>query len=219
MANKDNAFQEAVEQFRQQHEEEAKKLMYVYFDDAGNIKCISPIQDSDHHEKFMSTKLPIAEVYKFITGELAPNKYKIEKREGKVNEYYVKKRNSEISYVRTMDRFLTEVPEGYEADYELEIVADEKNKSITFRFVDGVRENILESVDDIHQATIHGLKILKFYCTTRNDPSMLIESFNVPVNKMLSDGEVVMDYTVDIKDYSIFTRRVLNRYGYKIIGE
>jgi hypothetical protein len=219
MANKDNAFQEAVEQFRQQHEEQAKKLMYVYFDDAGNIKCISPIEDSAHHDKFMSTKLPIVEVYKFITGELAPNKYKIEKREGKVNEYYVKKRNSEVSYVRTLDRFLTEVTEGYEQDHELEIIADEKNKAMTFRFTDRVRKDINESVDDASQATIHGLKMLKFYVTTKNDPSMLIESFHVPVSGLLGEKEVVMDYTVDIENYSIFTRRVLNRYGYKIIGE
>lgn len=219
MTSTQSEFQKAVEEFKRQHNEEISREMFVYFDQSGNIKCISPLQDAEHHDRYLHTKKKLFEVYKFITGELAPNRYKIEKVDGKIGEYEIKKRSSEVSYVRTLERFLTEIVEGYEKRYELEIIADESSKIITFKFTDEVRQEIIGSVEDIFQATIHGLKVLKFYCTTKNDPSMLVESFEVPIHKLLSEGAVEMDYNVDIRDYSIFTRRVLNKYGYKIIGE
>ena len=216
--NDKTEFQKAVDAFTKQQNEELQRLMYVYFDEPGNIKCIAPAEDADHHEKFLCTKKPVVEVYKFITGELAPNKFKVKKIDGKVNEYEIVKRNNTVSYIRSMDRFLTEISLGYERNYELEIIADKDSKTLTFKLVEGLRKELLESVDDINLAGIHGMRVLKFYCTTKNDPSILVESYEVPVGKLLT-GEVHVDFTVDIEKFSIFTRRVLNNYGYKIIGE
>ena len=139
-----------------------EQRMHVYFDEPGNIKCITPVPDETYHDSYLHTTLPVAEVYKFITGELATNKYKVQKKKGTVNEYVIVKRVSEYNFVRSLSRFLTEVELGYDAKHEIEIVVDSKKSSITFRITEPVRDKIYETIDDNNTATINSYRILNF---------------------------------------------------------
>ena len=193
-----------------------EKKMYVYFDDSGNIKCISPVEDVDHESKFQVTQLPLKNVYGFITGEISPAKFIVKKRKGKVNEFVIVERQFEVSHVRQLDRFLTEIDVGFIKDSELEVVVDEANASLTFRLSHAIRQEFIESVDNLENASINGLRTLKFYCTTKNDPSIFIEGFDVPVVGLLQ-GNVIVPYKSNISQYSLFTRRVFTKYSYIIL--
>ena len=192
----------------------AEKLMNVYFDESGNIKCISAITD-ESLAKFQHTKLPLKNVYRFITGEIAPNKFIVKKKKGKVNEFVIVERVFDINYVRKLDKFLTEVEEGYGNESALEIIADTKTNTLTFRLAPAIRIEYLNTIDDPSLASISGLRTLKFYCTTKNDPSYMIESYKVPVAKLLQ-GPVYVTFKSDLKKYSLFTRQVFEEYAYKI---
>jgi len=211
--NKEN-FQEAANRAKEEEvNAQLEKLMFVYFDESGNIKCISPVEDDSHDEEILVTKMPIKNVYRFITGEIAPNKFMVVKKKGKVNEYDIVERLFEFNHVRKLDRFLTEVDMKYVKDFELEIIANLKTSTITFNLANHIVLEFLNDIDDTANASINGFKVLKFYCTTKNDPSMLIETFNVPVSKLLR-GSVHVEYKSKLEDHSIFTRKVFTKYAY-----
>ena len=193
-----------------------EKKMFVYFDDSGNIKCISPVEDEAQEKAFQRTKLPLKNVYRFITGEVSPSKFIVKKKKGKLNNFVIVERLYEISHVRKLDRFLTEIDQGRVQGAEMEIVVDVKNSSITFRLNNQVRLEFIETIDNLDLASINGLRMLKVYCTTKNDPSMLIEGFDLPVKDLLQ-GNVIRPYTCDVTNYSLFTRRVFDNYSYTIL--
>lgn len=193
----------------------AEKLMNVYFDDSGNIKCISPVTDEDLALSFQHTKLPLKNVYRFITGEIAPNKFIVKKKKGKINEFVIVERVFEVNYVRKLDKFLTEIEVGYGNETALEIIADTKTSTLTFKLAAQIRIEYLNTIDDVALASIAGLRTLKFYCTTKNDPSYMIESYKVSVAQLLQ-GPVFVKFNSDLKKYSLFTRQVFEEYSYKI---
>jgi len=197
-------------------EEKKEQEMHVYFDDTGNIKCISPVVDQSQEDRFQHTKLPLSNVYRFITGEIAPNKFIVKKKKGKVNEFVIVERVFDINYVRKLDKFLTEVEEGYKTkNDEIEIIADTITSTLTFKLAPHIRIEYLDTVDDASLASICGLRTLKFYCTTKNDPSYMIEAYNVPVHKLLH-GPVYVEFKSDLKKHSLFTRQVFDNYSYKL---
>ena len=195
-----------------------KQKMFVYFDESGNIKCISPVVDQQQETVSQATKLPLKDVYKFITGEISPTRYLVKKKKGTANKYEIVKRRYEISHVRKLDRFLTEIIPGYGKKTGLEIIADMQSNTLTFKLADNVRNEFLETIDDLSLASISGMRVLKFYCTTKNDPSYLIESFTVSVTALLQ-GNVYIEFKSDLAKYSLFTRQVFDNYSYKITKE
>jgi len=211
-------FKKAADKMKKESADVTEKKMFVYFDNSGNIKCISPVQDEAQENVHLMTKLPLKNVYRFITGEVSPNKFFVKKKKGTANKYDIVERLYDINHVRKLDRFLTEIEMGRVRGAEMDIVVDKKNSSITFRLNPDVRLEFINSIDNIELASITGLRILKVYCTTKNDPSTLIEGFDIPVKDILK-GSVIRTYKSDITKYSLFTRRVFDNYSYTVIKE
>ena len=57
------------------------EFMYVYFDNSGNIKAITPIKEAYNETYFSMAMLPLSEVEGFLSGKKNPSDFLIEKKD------------------------------------------------------------------------------------------------------------------------------------------
>ena len=196
-----------------------KKMMYVYFDDTMNIVGISPLLDADLLAKgSRHTRFPIDEVAPFITGERNLSTHYVSPLKDDPTKYAIKAKSIEVNYIRTLDRFLTEIDQGQSSESaHLTIINNIKEKKIIFSLSPKVKYNILQDESiETKNITINGMPELDFFFTVKNDPSFLILYVPIKTNELVGEPMIVVNYSVDLSESSLFTKKIFDNYVYEV---
>ena len=196
------------------------EMMYVYFDSNGDIKTISPdpviVSDS-----YSVATFPLTEVKDILEGKKNPFDYyvKITKSVAGTLHKITRKQVLEVSYVRTLDNFLTEVrtmAKSTDAFVLIENIVSEKKIKISLNKVLRV---LLEEGSDNDQETVTSFisnPSTALFFTRKNDPYFLLHTLMFSPKELFDKGELFWDYNVDLSDSSVYTKKILDGYSYRI---
>jgi len=201
---KSTTFSNALAAHRQQSSDEQR--MFVYFDDHGNIKCITPIEDENMSAKFSVTKFPVSSVKRFISGEINPSEYIVKLRKGKIAKYVIIKKASNETYFRGPENYLTEIRHNSDGDYGLKINIY-KDKFV-FELSDKIKNEILENTNEKYH--IAGRQMLYFFITAEKNPDALHRELAVSVEELVND-KVEIEYEVPSR-FSIYATKIFDNY-------
>lgn len=196
------------------------EMMYVYFDANGDIKTISPdpviVSDS-----YSVATFPLEEVKDILEGKKNPFDFyvKITKAIGSTTHKITRKQVLEVSYVRTLDNFLTEVKtmaKSADAFVLIENIVSEKKIKISLNRVLRV---LLEEGSDKDQETVTSFisnPSTALFFTRKNDPYFLLHTLIFSPKELFEKSELFWDYNVDLSNSSVYTKKILDGYSYRI---
>lgn len=194
-------------------------MMYVYFDEKGEMKAISP-QLSSLDEGMHVASILLSEVEGFITGKKNTTEYSVRTIKNGGNTYHkiTKKVPPVISHIRSLDNFLTEIhtmPRSKDA-YVL-IENNLKEKTIIIRLGGLIKILAAEGTDEeqeqIRLFSSHLSTTL--YFTEEGNPYSLLYTLEFSPQKLFLSEELHFSYNIDLSKTSVYTKRLLDRYSYK----
>lgn len=198
------------------------EMMYVYFDINGDIKTISPdpVIVSDGYSVAM---FPLTEVKEILEGKRNPFDFYVKSSKGVgitgTTYKITRKQSLEINLVRTLDNFLTEVKTmSKSADAFLLIENIIKEKKIKITLNKSVK-NLLEEISDTEQETMDSFinyPSASLFFTRKGDPYFLLHTLIFSPKELFEKGVLYWDYTVDLSTSSVYTKKILDGYSYRI---
>lgn len=199
-------------------------LMYVYYDDDGDIKAISPTPDISHREYFSSATFPLSEVESFLTGMKNPFDYTIkEVRRSGSKSYKIARKASTINLTRTLDNYLTRVDKIGDDVPTIRITVNLIDKNVRLHldkhFVNMYKIGTEEEQEDVESFIRSGLSTM--YVTKRNDPYHRLFTIVFSPKELFEKGDLYFPYdeTLDFSDVSVYTKKIVKNYGFVIRGK
>lgn len=195
-------------------------MMYVYFDANGDIKTISP-DPIIVSKNYSAATFLLSEVEDFLVGKKNPFDYYIKSsKEITGNTYKItRKQVLEVSYIRTLDNFLTEVgtmKKSADAFILIENFTKEKKIKISLNSIVNMLLNEGEDKDqDAITAFINNSSSFLFF-TKKNDPYFLLHTLIFSPRELFEKNKLVWDYTDDLSSSSVYTKKLLDGYSYRI---
>lgn len=188
--------------------------MLVYFDESGNIKCISPVEE-ELSDDVIVAEFPASNVARFITGDANPNDFIVRARHGKFTEYVIVEKQSKVDYHVKLSRFITKITNSAQLA-ELYINVD--NCKVQFSLGKEIKKEFADRSPDADPTgvTIGGLRNIPFYITYKNNPNILIDTITVPVHVLINQ-DLTYDIKIEnLKQISIYTKKVFRHYSINI---
>lgn len=196
------------------------EMMYVCFDANGDIKTISP-ETVIVSESYSVRTFPLSEVEDFLTGKKNPFDYYVKISKSIAGKAYkiTRKQVLEVNYVRTLDNFLTEVktlPKSADAFVLIENLVKEKKIKISLNKIVKV---LHEEGSDADQETVSSFinhSSTSLFFTRKGDPYFLLHTLIFSPRELFDKSELYWDYTVDLSSSSVYTKKLLDGYSYKV---
>jgi hypothetical protein len=198
-------------------------LMYVYFDSNNDIKAITPMPDDVLANGFGVATFPLPSVEMFMLGQKNPFDFTVKKIKRIGSESYVLvKKETHINITRTLDNYLTKVSESVDDVPILKIIADVSVKHITM-YLDKSYKDIYKFGSEDEKEDIESFinySDITLYFTGRNDPYYLLHTLVVSPRELFEADKLYVPYPeyIDLSLSSVYTRKVISSYGYKIRG-
>jgi hypothetical protein len=196
-------------------------LMYVYYDKHGNIKAITPSEDSQCSKEFSFVMIPLKDVEDFITGKKNTFEYYIKtiKQPGGQTQQLAKK-VATVSVARSLDSYLTKISTDTDFVPAVRVISNVRNNSVTLALSSVFRDMYDNGTDDeIDQITeFMNLPNSSIYITKKNDPYSLIAVVDFVPADLFDKPEVkvAMLPKVDLRNSSAYTKRLVDSYSYVI---
>ena len=194
-------------------------MMYVYFDSDGNIKTISPDPVGAASVSIYSVStFPLSEVESFLVGKKNPFDYYVKESKGIAGSTFkiTKKQTIDVSNIRTLDAFLTEV--GSTLNDSDTLVSIENNISIK-----QIKISINESLKNILNEDEPALFNMfanhpqaHLFFTGNGDPYNLLYSVIFSPRELIDNKIIEINYDVDLSAASLYTKKIINCYKYMI---
>ena len=194
-------------------------MMYVYFGGDGNIKAISPDADTLSASLYSSAMFPLTEVESFLTAKKNTFDYYIKSIEtfNKVEYKILRKKQIEISKVRAVDTYLTEITSNrLQKDTIILIENFVSLKQLKITITPELRALKEEGSAEAQESIVNFINTptATLFFTKKQDPYFLVHSLLFSPKSLFDEGELVFDYEKDLKNLSVYTRRIINRYTY-----
>ena len=194
-------------------------MMYVYFDTDGNIKAISPDADALSASLYSSAMFPLTEVEAFLTAKKNTFDFYVKSIEtfSKVEYKILRKKQIEISKVRAVDTYLTEITSNrLQKDTIILIENFISLKQLKITITPELRTLKDEGSVDAQESIVNFINTptATLFFTKKQDPYFLIQSFVFSPKVLFEEGALILNYEKDLKNLSVFTRRIINRYTY-----
>ena len=192
-------------------------MMYVYFDGSGEIKSISPDPSAAISATYRAIMVPVSDVEGFLLGKKNPFNYFIKGIERLGTTTYTITRKEPPNAFRNVDNFLTEigsVARSDDANILIENYINDKVLKISINTV--IKDLLVEGTD----AEINRLSILLdapaiyLFFTKKKDPYYLIDTVSVSPKAIFDTDILHIDYTANLSNVSVFTKKLLNGYAY-----
>ena len=198
-------------------------LMYVYFDSNNDIKAITPMPDVTLAAGFNSATFPLSDVEMFMTGQKNPFDFTVKKIKRIGGESYVlAKKETHINITRTLDNYLMKISECIEDIPILKIMVDESAKHVTMYLDQSYKDIYKFGVDEERQDVENFINCndITLYFTRKNDPYYLLHTVIVSPRELFEADKMSIPYPeyIDLSNSSVYTRKVLSSYGYRIRG-
>lgn len=199
-------------------------LMYVFYDKNGDIKAITPNLDPALSLEFSVATFPLTEVEMFLVGQRNPFDFSIKKitRAGGDKVKIVRK-EYEVNLTRTLDNYLTQVDMLRDQEPIIRIVLNLYENSIKLH-LDPLYKDLLafgseDEQDDVQSFINFPQSVL--YFTKKNNPYHLLYSISFKPRELFENQTLEYDFgnEVDLSNSSVYTKKLVNSYGYKIKGK
>jgi hypothetical protein len=193
--------------------------MYVYFDSQGNIKAISPDADSLSSSLYGSAMFPLVDVEPFLTAKMNTFDFYVKSTEtfNKIEYKIVRKQQIKISNVRAADTYLTEITSNrVQKDTIILIENFISLKQLKITITPELRILKEEGSAEAQESIVNFINtaVATLFFTKKQDPYFLIQSFLFSPKTLFDEGSLTINYEKDLKNLSVFTRRIINRYTY-----
>lgn len=194
------------------------ELMYVTFDIRGEIKSIAPSPNYGNDPAFTVCTFPLKEVEDFLLAKKNPFDYYVQRvRKVGGKEYKLTRKISEVSYVRTLDNFLTEIKSMArisDAVIGIENFVEEKKIKLTLNPILKIMldEGTDDEIDNIENLIAAPLSYLFF--TRKHDPYFHIHTLTFMPRELFDKEVLHFEYEADLSDVSVYTRKVVEGYSY-----
>jgi hypothetical protein len=194
-------------------------MMYVYFDTAGEIKSIASDPSTAFSDTYSLITTPLDEVDSFLTGRKNPFDYYVKtvSRLGIVSYKITRKAVIGTNTLRSVDTFLTELlayNRGSDANIFVENFVESKTLKIS---VNPDIKTLLECGSDVEIEKLTSLvntPLLYLFFTKKNDPHFLLKTISVSPKELFNCSAVHINYAEDLSDASVFTKKLIDGYGY-----
>lgn len=192
------------------------KMMFVHFDDNGEMLSIGPVFNNDF-ESHNYAVFPLEKVMPFLSGNIAMHYYRVIKT--KDNKHNIVPKEQEVDNIKILDRFLVEVKQTKNPD--VLIVHNKSTCNITVTLDSGIRKQILKTDDTINtqNITVNGVPYIHLFFTMKGDPSYLVHTIDVPTNVLINEESFVYNYdpaNFKVDGCSLYTKKIFDRYRYEI---
>jgi hypothetical protein len=194
-------------------------MMYVYFDADGNIKAISPDTDAVSASLYSLAMFPLTDVESFLTAKKNTFDFYVKSIEtfNKVEYKILRKKQIEISKIRAVDTYLTEITSNrLQKDTIILIENFISLKQLKITITPELRTLKEEGSVEAQESIVNFINTptATLFFTKKQDPYFLIHSFLFSPKALFDEGTLIIDYEKDLKNLSVFTRRIINRYTY-----
>lgn len=194
-------------------------MMYVYFDDKGNIKAISPDSNAVSESLYKTAMFPLADVESFLTAKKNTFDFyvKVIEKFSRVEYKITKKQVLEVSHLRTLETSLTEITTNIVSKNTIILIENFiSTKCIKITITpelkylqsDGNEEDQVSVTNFINTPTT------PLFFTRKHDPYFLIHTMFFNPKELFDKNEIVIPYETDLSNLSIFTRKIVNKYTY-----
>lgn len=193
-------------------------MMYVFFDDQGDIKAITPTPEETYLTKFNVATFPLDDVKSFLTFEENTFNYFVRSRKKPTGTVYsIVSKKHEIDYTRTSSSYLTEV-QPTNKDSIICITHHPLKKSFTVSLDAKFKKMYLRENDP--EDTFPSLT--KFfasgpcsvYITKKHNPYCMLWSFRFLPSALLSEDSLNFTYSGVYNNVSVYTKKIITGYGY-----
>lgn len=186
--------------------------MYVYFDEAGDIKSITPVTDDDLVD-YRITEISATDAVDFLTGIKNVHRYAVVEDKATGNFILVSK-HTEQDQLSTLGLYLLEVTDEFHDNHDIMIEHDVRRKHlrITLSGTGISKEATLRN-----KTLIANYSNLTFYFTCFGDPNMLICSFGISVSDLIK-GDVYVNlehHGDELTNATLFTKKILSKYHHR----
>ena len=199
---------------------ESLVLMYVFFDDRGDIKAIMPTPDNAHTSIFEVATFPLDDVKKFLTLEENTFNYYVKKIQRPTgNKYIISTKKSMINYTRTLDSYLTEVEENV-SDPVLLLTHDKIKCQITIELDPVFKKTYQTSIkdgDDMPETVTNFFSAgpSTVYVTKKGSPYCMLSSFVFTPAALLDNETLHFPCDDAYNSISFYTKKLINGYKYQ----
>lgn len=182
------------------------KPVIVYFDDGGNILCVtdSVVEELPHWRNKHEFTQEQVEILKGKNHNL----FYVKQDPLVENLYSIESKATESQYVTAEEEFLSNVEVAKTNSYDIKIKVNKK--SVIFV----AHKNLIKRYENIEPANMiaKGKKILKFYITAPNNPHFMLKTINISLANLVVSEEVIINVDEDYSQCSIYTAKVFDKY-------
>jgi hypothetical protein len=191
--------------------------MYVFFDEKGNIKAITPSLNDFSDESCSVTTFPLAQVEGFLTGKVSTSSYEVKKIKSFTGEKFIlNKIVTDIIYTRTLDNYLTEISDEISSDTTILVTNYKSVKTIILKLTTEFRtlykNKSYEDEDIIDDILKHGSASIHF--TEKHNPYYHFFSITFSPKTLFEKGHLEFKYTNKVENASAYAKRIINGYSY-----
>jgi len=195
-------------------------LMYVYFDANGDIKAITPNLDEYFASTCSFATFPVDEVTGFLTAQKNPYDYLIKtiKKAGNVT-YRIARKESKINYTRTLDNYLTKVEmAGKDEESIVLITNNPKDRVIGIQIHKAFKNFLIDGTEEeqAEAETFFNRQSITLYFTKKNDPYHWLQTITFSPRNAYDNPKLYFNYETDLSDASVYTKKIVNSYAYRI---
>jgi hypothetical protein len=192
--------------------------MYVFFDKNGDIKAITPVLDEGLSLVFSSANFPLTEVEGFLKAEKNTFDYQVRRTERIVGETFtLVKKQSLVNYTRTLDSYLTKIENAKRINNILTVTNDTIKKVIVVELAKEFKEMFVSGTEEDQELVSkfigHGPTTM--YLTKKDNPYHLLYTFSFLPRDLFETERLYFTYEGDYTNTSIYTKKIINGYGYR----
>jgi hypothetical protein len=194
-------------------------MMYVYFDDKGNIKAISPDSNTVSDSLYKIAMFPLAEVEPFLTAKKNTFDFyvKVIEKFSSIEYKITKKQVLEVSHLRTLETSLTEITTHAVSKNTIILIENfiiPKQIKITITPEMKYLQSEGSEEDQVNVTNFINTPTTPLFFTRKHDPYFLIHTVFFNPKELFDKSELVIPYEMDLSNLSIFTRKIVNKYAY-----
>lgn len=193
--------------------------MYVFFDKKGDIKAITPTPDS-MFESFQSANFPLSEVEEFLSGKKSSFNYHVKPAtQLGTGGYKLIKKTNNVIITRSLDAYLTRVNTSGPWPILL-ITTDLITNTISLDLNTDYKEEFNEDAES-NKDIFSGTTPVFLYITKKNNPYHLLHTVSFVPETLLGEMHMEFPYDpgIDLSTSSVYTKKLISSYGYKIKGK
>jgi hypothetical protein len=189
--------------------------MNVYFSDTGEIKAITPAVEEYLAKDFNSAAFAISTVEPFLLGKMNLTDFRVVSAiEKDVRVYKLEKKNITVSYIRSLDNYLTKIEALPLEDTAILITNDIANRTISLEILkdSGPSNNEVEGEPTFSEFL--NLTNSEIYITDRNNPYVLLQTISFSPNRLRRERIMEFRYVADCSNSSAYTKKIISGYSY-----